>query len=134
MYEMTIERGKIREFAAATYARNPVYMSPDPVVPVTFLTTAQFLWEPSGEADARALGFDLARMLHGREEYVFHGPLPRAGTTLSVSTRLTDQLNKEGSRGGSMRFGTIVHEFRDPSGALVAEQFSTLIETSGNQR
>ena len=129
---MSIERGKIREFAAATQSSNAEYGAADPVVPITFLTTAAFLWEPEGEADFRALGFDLARMLHGSERFVFHGPMPRAGATLSVSTHVGDEYTKEGSR-GTMRFGTIVHEFRDPEGVLVAEQVSTLIELAGQE-
>jgi hypothetical protein len=37
---------------------------------------------------------------------------------------------KEGKRGGTMRFTEVVTEFRDASGVLVAESRSTTIETS----
>jgi hypothetical protein len=100
------------------------------VIPPTFLTTARLSWEPTGESPSKALGFELARVLHGEEEYEFHGPPPRAGQTLTVTTRLGDTWEKEGRRGGAMRFAKVVTEFRDESGALVATQTSTLLETA----
>ena len=132
MFEMPIERGKVREFARATHSANPAYGEPEPVIPPTFLVTAMG-WEPVDEDPVGQLGFDIARLLHGEEEYVFHGPLPRAGQTLSVTSRLGRQFEKVGTRGGTMRFATIVHEYRDPAGVLVAEQHSTLIETSQSE-
>ncbi|HVF76479.1 MAG TPA: MaoC family dehydratase N-terminal domain-containing protein [Acidimicrobiales bacterium] len=130
MYEIPIERGKIREFAIATKATNPAYQGPDAVIPPTFLTTAAMSWEPPGEFPTEELSFDMRRILHGEEEYLFFGPLPRAGETLAVSARLGDRWEKEGKRGGTMRFATLVREFRNAAGDLVAEQRSTLVETS----
>ena len=129
-YEVPIERGKIREFARATRTRHPAYEGVAAVIPPTFLTTARLSWEPTGESPSKALGFELARVLHGEEEYEFHGPPPRAGQTLTVPTRLGDTWEKEGRRGGAMRFAKVVTEFRDESGALVATQTSTLLETA----
>jgi hypothetical protein len=130
MYTMPIERGKIREFARAAMAPDPAYDAPDAVVPPTFLTTASLTWEPPGELDLGDLELDLRRVLHGEEEYVFHGPLPRAGQTLEVTTRLGDVYRKPGRRGGDLTFVTIVHEFRSTAGELVAEQRTTLVQTS----
>lgn len=128
-YEIPIERGKIREFARAAQSRNPAYDRPDAVIPPTFLTTAANFWSneppPLGE-----LGFELARLLHGEEEYEFFGPLPRAGQTLTVSSRIGDRWEKEGKRGGMMRFAKVVTEYRDESGTLVVEQRATVIETA----
>jgi N-terminal half of MaoC dehydratase len=128
-YEMPIDRSKVREFARAVYARNPGHRGSDAVIPPTMLTSARMFWEPSAESAFPALGFDLRRVLHGEEEYVFHGPLPRVGDTVVVETRVERTYEKPGKRGGTMRFGVIVNEFRDASGALVAEQRSTIIET-----
>lgn len=128
---MAIERGKIREFARAGQSTNPAYDGPDAVIPVTFLITAQSWWaDPSEPHPIQELGFDPARMLHGEEEYEFFGPPPRAGTTLDVTTRLADVWEKEGKRGGTMRFAKAVTEFRDAAGTLVAEQRTTIIETA----
>ena len=128
-YEIPIERGKIREFARAAQSRNPAYDGPEAVIPPTFLTTAGNFWATERHA-ASGLGFELARVLHGEEEYEFFGPPPRAGQTLTVSSRLGDQWEKEGKRGGKMRFAKIVTEYRDESGTLVAEQRTTLLETA----
>jgi N-terminal half of MaoC dehydratase len=124
-YEVVVERGKIREFAAAMQSDDAAYQGPDAVVPPTFLTTAA-QWAP---AEARvAHGFERARLLHGEQEFVFHGPPPRAGQVLLAREHVADRYEKEGKRGGTMRFAVIVTEFRDAEGALVAESRSTLIE------
>jgi hypothetical protein len=130
-YEMPVERGKIREFARAAKSKNAAYDSPEAVIPPTFLTTAQNFWaDPTAMRPVAELGFNLARVLHGEEEYEFFGPPPRAGQTLEVTSRIGDRWEKEGKRGGTMRFAKIVTEYRDSSGELVAEQRTTLVETA----
>jgi hypothetical protein len=125
VFEVPIERGAIREFAAAMQSGNPAYHGPEAVIPPTFLTTA-VRWAPE---DARAQhGFDRRRLLHGEQEFVFHGPLPRAGQTLYASEHVGGRYEKEGKRGGTMRFVVLVTQFRGAEGALVAEARSTLIE------
>lgn len=128
-YEFPIEWGKIREFAAATGSQNHAHRGHDAVIPPTFLTSARLAWEPRQLSPVRDLGFDLRRVLHGEEEFEFHGPPPRAGQTLSVTTRLGDQWEKQGSRGGTMRFAQIVNEFRGDDGSLIATQVTTVLET-----
>lgn len=129
-YELPIERGKIREFARATMSDNTDYDTQSSVAPATFLVTAQGFWASSVDDPLAGIDFDLARLLHGEEEYIFHGPPPRAGETLSVTRRIGAQWEREGKRGGTMRFAAVVNEFRDASGILVAEQRSTFIETA----
>lgn len=127
--EMPIERGKIREFARSTMSENPEYVeSKSPVVPPTFLTTLNF-WVRGTESPLAKVGLDLRRLLHGGQEYVFHGPPPRAGTELTAQTRVDKIYEKEGKRGGTMTFVETVTEFHDPSGTLVAVARSTAIET-----
>jgi hypothetical protein len=129
MYEIPIEHGKIREFARAINADPASYDAPDAVVPPTFLTTASFFWNPAADALSTELGFDMTRILHGEESYRYLGPPPRAGQRLTVSARIEDRHERQGSRGGTMRLATVVHDFRDASGELVAQQRSTFIET-----
>lgn len=129
MYELPIERGKIREFARAVLTDNPLHDGPDAVIPPTFLTTGWLTWAPPSVDMWKEIGFDMARMLHGEEEYIFHGPPPRAGQTLIVEGKVVERYEKAGKRGGTMRFATVVHEFRDANGRLVAEQRMTAIET-----
>ncbi|GAF45293.1 MaoC dehydratase-like protein [Rhodococcus wratislaviensis] len=128
-YTMPIELGKIREFSRAVKTKNPAHKGESPVVPPTFLVSSRTLWEPVAESGIAKLGFDMRRILHGEEEYIFHGPLPRAGQVLTCEAKVTETYEKPGKRGGSMRFGVVVTEFRDEQGALVAEARSTLVET-----
>lgn len=130
MYEFPIERGKIREFAKAAHCADAAYEGAQAIVPPTFLTTARINWQPPDENIVAALGFDLRRVLHGEEEYVYFGELPKAGQTLQVESRVGDRFEKQGKRGGVMRFAVIVSEFRDAAGHLVAEQRSTIVETA----
>jgi hypothetical protein len=128
-FEMVVERGKIREFARATMSRNPDYFD-DPVAvsPATFLMTSA-LWNTSGTMPTLGLDIDITRLLHGGQEFTFHGPPPRAGTKLTAQMRVTDTYEKEGRRGGTMSFIEVVTDFRDDSGALVAETKIVLIVT-----
>lgn len=126
MYEFPVEYGKIREFAVATRSANPAYFGPDAIIPPTFLTVAGLSWEPP--EDQPSIDLDLSRTLHGEEEYEFHGDTPRAGQTLTVRTRVADQFEKRGERGGVLRFAVVVREFHDTSGRLVATQRSTALE------
>jgi N-terminal half of MaoC dehydratase len=128
-FRVEVERGKIREFAMATKARNRAYLDdPQPVAPPTFLASAAFWASHENSALARA-NLDLARVLHGEQEYVFHGPPPRAGQTLIAQQRIESEYTKQGRRGGTMRFVVFVTEFRTLDGDLVVEARSTVIET-----
>ena len=127
---MPIERGKIREFARSCKTNNPAYVEErGPVAPPTFLTTVNF-WAGGGKSPMQRLDIDLRRLLHGGQEYVFHGPPPRAGTKLTVTSHVAERYEKQGSRGGTMTFTVSVQEFRDESGRLVAEGRTTSILTS----
>jgi hypothetical protein len=132
-YEMVVERGKVREFATATKSSNPAYKEdPEPVSPPTFLVTSTF-WTPAalrpGGSLFKKVNLDMRRVLDGGREFVFHGPPPKAGTTLTAQNRVEDIYEKEGKRGGTMTFVVTVQEFRDDKGDLVAEMRSTAIET-----
>jgi hypothetical protein len=129
-YEVLVERGKISEFAAAMQSENPAYQGPEAIVPPTFLTSAA-RWAPEG--GRIETGFERARLLHGEQEYVFHGPPPRSGDTLIARERLVDRYAKAGKRGGEMRFAVVTTEFRSPAGDLVAEARATYIETAAKE-
>lgn len=129
-YELPLEWGKIREFALATKSSNPAYFAgAASIIPPTFLTTAQLNWVSGETVSPEPLDLDLSRVLHAEEEFVFHGPPPKSGQSLTVDLRVGDRYEKEGRRGGKMRFVVLVNEFRDAEGVLVAEQRTTLVET-----
>lgn len=128
-FEMVVERGKIREFARATGATDPVYFGEDPPIPPTFLASAAH-WQPDDVPRAHeALGMDLRRVLHGAQEFRFHGPPPRAGARLTVEMRIESVDEREGRRGGRMRLARVVTEFADETGRVVAQARGTTIET-----
>ena len=126
-WELVVERGKIAEFAEAMLSDEPAYRGPDAIIPPTFLTSAA-RWAPPGVRVN--VGFDRKRLLHGEQEYVFHGDLPAAGDELTAQERVVDRFAKPGKRGGEMRFATVVTEYRDAAGTLVAEAKATFIETA----
>ncbi len=130
-FEVAIERGKIREFARATRSTHAEYMESEaPVVPPTFLTT-MFFWEEGveGANPWHHVKLDQKRGMHAEQEYVFHGPPPRAGTKLVARSRIESVYDKDGRRGGKLTFAVMVTEFRDADGKLVAEARMTGVET-----
>ncbi len=131
-FELYVERGKIREFARATLSQHPAHLDDEhPVSPPTFLTT-MFFWEEEvpGSSPWPLVRLDPKRGMHAEQEYVFHGPPPRAGTRLRCTSRIENVFSKEGRRGGRLTFAVMVTEFRDAAtGRLVAEGRMTGVET-----
>ncbi|WP_433085748.1 FAS1-like dehydratase domain-containing protein [Dactylosporangium sp. CA-052675] len=127
-FTMTVETGKIREFAAAVGAGHPLHSGDDPISPPTFLASSAF-WTTDAGAAWGDQPPDLSRVLHAGQQYVFHGPPPKAGTVLHCRERIDRVYTKQGRRGGALEFADIVTEFRDADGRLVAEARATLVVT-----
>ena len=122
-FVLEVERGKLREFARATFGE------PTDIAPPTFLTTA-FHWQ-SGDSDPwDRVRMDPSRGLHAEQEFVFHGPPPRAGDRLIGTSRITEIYDKTNRAGKTLTFVVMVTEFRDDAGTLVAESILTGVETS----
>lgn len=130
-YDMPIERGKIREFAAATGATNPAYQGSNPPVPPTFLATSMH-WEPQDPTLATTLGLDLSRVLQGGQEYVFIGAPPRAGDVLHAETSVESVTEKQSGRGGAMTVIVVLTRFNRPDGRVAAEGRATVIERAAS--
>ncbi|KUI29354.1 hypothetical protein AU194_20350 [Mycobacterium sp. GA-2829] len=124
---MPIERGKIREFAAATGAAGAIYDGPNPPVPPTFLASSMH-WEPQDPPLATLLGLDLGRVLQGGQEYTFVGPLLRAGDSLHAETSVESVTDKRSSRGGAMTVIVVLTRFTRPDSTVAAEARATVIE------
>ena len=134
-YEMHIERGKIRDFARAMSAPLAEYVdAPNPLVPASFLITAAYSWGYSLERPRgtvfEQIDHDLSVPLHAEESFRFHGELPRAGDLLLCRASLEKVWRKQGGRGGELTFLTMLTEFRDTQGELVAEERSTTVTTA----
>jgi hypothetical protein len=130
-YRVVVEEGKVREFARAVKSSNPAYVAagPQATSPVTFLASSAF-WQQHENSPWGDTRLNWERILHGEQEFVFPGPPPAAGTELTAEARIDRVYEKEGKRGGTMTFVELVTEYRDGSGAVVAEARSTIIETS----
>ncbi|MBI3784988.1 MAG: MaoC family dehydratase N-terminal domain-containing protein [Deltaproteobacteria bacterium] len=131
---MPIERGKIREFAKAIKDDNPLYFDEDYarkvaggiVPPPTFTMTSGF-WDEGPRKPL--LTYDVRRLLHGEQEFEYLAPV-HAGDILTGTTRVSDVYEKQGSRGGTMTFGTLETTFTNQRGEKVLISRSTLVETA----
>jgi len=128
-YPVPIERGKVMEFARATQSTNSSYAGDTPVIPATFLTTARLVWEPRDQNPMVGLGPRPAPRPPRRGGVPVLRPAAPSRPDAHVSSRLGEKWEKEGKRGGVMRFARLVTEFRNDAGDVVAEQRSTIIET-----
>ena len=129
-YTFPIERGKIREFARATMTREPRLPRQPGAGDRAHVADRVGFWAPEDLANPVVeLNINLARLLHGGQEFVFHGPPPKAGDLISTESWIDKIYEKDGKRGGTMRFAEMVTEYKDQTGKVVAESRTTMIET-----
>jgi len=130
VFEMDMERGKIFEFARAVLSEDPAHLEgATPIIPPTFLSTT-LIWEKRVE-DANPwsqVEMSEERGMHAEQEFIFHGPPPRAGDRLFAQARISEIYDKERRDGSMLTFVKMVTEFRDADGALVAEAILTGVE------
>jgi hypothetical protein len=85
---------------------------------------------PRDEREQRlGANLDYARVLHGEQEFIYKR-LPVAGETLTGRMRISKDFEKEGKRGGSMRFVTYESVFTDAQGEEVLTAYYTLLQTA----
>jgi len=109
-FAVTVERGKIKEFARAIGDLSPFYLDDavgrasewgDIVAPPTFPITFRDDGADTGSM-LRDLGVDISRILHGEQEFEHYKPI-RPGETYLCRSRVTDIYEKTG-RSGPMAF------------------------------
>jgi acyl dehydratase len=124
-FVVTIERGRIKDFARAIGDLNPAYLDDrvgaasewgDVIAPPTFMTT----FRAEGETGAllRELGTDISRVLHGEQEFELHRPV-RPGETFVCRSRIVDIYEKTG-RSGPMAFVVRETAVTDRAGEIAA--------------
>jgi hypothetical protein len=133
-----VEAGHIMMFARAIGDPNPVYDAgvTDPgevIAPPTFvMASAQYdpdhplrpkpgePWLGSGRTPSGLLrdDGDGGTGLHAEQHFTYHRPL-RPGDVLSVESREGERWEKQGRRGGVLRFSEAIVEYRDQEGRLV---------------
>ncbi|MFQ5897440.1 MAG: MaoC family dehydratase N-terminal domain-containing protein [Candidatus Methylomirabilia bacterium] len=132
-FAVTVERGKIKEFAQAIGDLNPFYLREeigrasqwgDIIAPPTFPITFR-----NEQADTAALlhdlGVDISRVLHGEQEFEFFRQI-RPGETFLCRTRITDVYEKTG-RSGPMAFVMRETAVTDQDNQIVAKMRNTMI-------
>jgi acyl dehydratase len=131
-----IEAGKVREFAKSIQDPNPIFrdaaaaakagFSAIPAPPTYTVVAAHF---QEGDSTFSALGLDLARVLHGEQQWIFHRT-PVVGDVLTGETKVVSVEQKPGARGGVMTFVKLGTEYVDQNGQPVVTEESTVIETA----
>lgn len=125
-HAVTVERGKIKEFARAIGDPNPFHLddrvgqaSPwgDIIAPPTFPITFR---DESADTGAllRALGTDISRVLHGEQEFELFRPIT-PGETYLCRTKILDIYEKTG-RSGPMAFVVRETAVTDRANEIVA--------------
>lgn len=105
-FSFTVERGKIREFAAAIGDMKDIYLDPqkaaaagyrDVVAPPTFGTVID-MWGGTGFMEmCEKLKLNPVRVLHGGQEYQYPGVIT-AGDEITVNTTITGDTEKKNMR------------------------------------
>ena len=125
-YAVTVERGKIKEFARAIGDPNPFYLDDrvgaasewgDIIAPPTFSITFR---DEGADTNAllRELGTDISRVLHGEQEFELHRPL-LPGRTYLCRARVSDIYEKTG-KSGPMAFVVRETTVTDSDNEIVA--------------
>ena len=125
-YTVTVERGRIKDFARAIGDLNPFYLDDrvgaasefgDVIAPPTFPIT--FKDEGSDtSAFLKELGTDISRILHGEQEFEIFRPL-QPGQTYLCRSKVLDIYEKSG-RSGPMAFVVRETSIADGSNEIVA--------------
>jgi acyl dehydratase len=124
-FVVTVERGKIKEFARAIGDDNPLYLDDqvgrasewgDVIAPPTFMTT--FRDGADSGAFLRELGTDISRILHGEQEFEIFRPI-RPGETFVCRSKVLDVYEKTG-RSGPMAFVQRETSVTDATNEIVA--------------
>ena len=125
-YTVTVERGRIKDFARAIGDTNAFYLDDrvgaasefgDVIAPPTFPITFR---DENFDTTAllTELGTDVSRILHGEQEFELHRPM-RPGETFVCRPKLTDIYEKSG-KSGPMAFVVRETSVTDKDGDLVA--------------
>lgn len=129
-----VERGKIREFARATGAADPVHTDRNAAQAAGFAdvpATATHVVVAGHHRDqrdfVRKLGLAFDRVVVGSVKWTYHRP-PLAGDSLRGVRRVTDDVRKKG-----MRFVTLETEYLDADEQPVVVLRETLIERGDQQ-
>jgi acyl dehydratase len=107
-YSFEVEKGKIKEFAAAIGDENPLYYDVEAAqkegfqgipIPLTFLQVIDLWGGYSFQEKTEKLKLNPVKILHGEQEYELVKEI-YAGDVLTVTAKVTNVDIKKGSSGG----------------------------------
>ncbi len=130
----TVSAEHVAAFARALGDPNPLYVDPEaarrgpfgtivapPTYPIAFMVQAL-----AGGADVfLELGLDFMTLVHGEQEFEYTRPI-QAGETLTLTGRIADVYEKQGSN-GMLDFAVLETEAVDAAGQPVFFSRNTLI-------
>ncbi|OJV98337.1 MAG: hypothetical protein BGO39_16300 [Chloroflexi bacterium 54-19] len=128
-----VERGKIREFAAATGDKNPIYTDraaaeaagyDDIPLPPTFGTVVGF-WALDETRQTEQLGLPISGVLHGEEEYFYLAPI-LPGDTLTGERKIASLVERKG-KSGSMQIVALETTYTNQNGQEVLKSRTTIV-------
>lgn len=127
-----IERGPVRAFARAVMDDDPIYDGDGAPVPPTFPFALPY-WGSAGPPGALALPVESLRgpgrvLLHGEQEFIYHGRWPRVGDVLAGDTVVSEVREQSRSGGDRLEFYVVETAWRDEQvGDLVVTSRFTLV-------
>lgn len=131
---VTVEAGKVREFALATRTEDDVHLDAAAARAAGFpevAATATHLVVAGHQRDQRAfvgkLGLAIERIVVGSVDWEFHRPLV-ATDRLTGTRRVVEDALRTGKRGGSMRLVTLETKWVDEANRTAVTQHEVLIE------
>ena len=131
-----IEAGKIAEFARAIKSDDSVYLDREAadaagfanvLAPPTYGMVSAFF---SGPSSRPPIDIDMRYALHAEQEFEYLAPVV-ATDVLTGVTRLTEEYEKEGRRGGRMKFYTFETTYTNQANEKVLLVRQILLQTSG---
>jgi acyl dehydratase len=130
-YTTDVEKGRLRFFAKAIGETNPIYTDESAAREAGYRAlpappTIPFVLDMEGPEllpVVGALNLDIARVLHGSQEFEYHAPIC-AGDRITVTSRISDIFDK---KGGALEFVVMESSYSNQDGDLVAQARNTLV-------
>jgi acyl dehydratase len=130
-YATDVEKGRLMFFAKAIGETNPIYTDETAARDAGYRAlpappTMPFVLDMEGPEllpVVGVLGLDIARVLHGSQEFEYHESVC-AGDRITVSSRIADIFDK---KGGALEFVVTESSYTNQNGDLVAQARNTLV-------
>ena len=130
-----VEKGRLKFFAKAIGETNPIYTDEAAAAaagykslpaPPTF-TSVIDQESPEFLPVLKLLEIDIAKILHGTQEFEYFAPIC-AGDTIQVDSKIVDIFDK---KGGALEFVVMENNYVNQDGELTTRATSTLVVRNG---